>query len=375
MADFGKLNFSVSFNPTSAFPLDARYYFESKTAADAAAAGAVSVGSADGTYHYGQTVVVVENEVATLYVIEPDKTLKAVGATVLGDGKSIQVQDGTISIIGFEAAEAGAQPRKKADGTIEWIKPDTTTVEGLQTAVEGLESDVGDLQGEIETLTGTGEGSVSKIAQDAADARVNQFATDISEDGTINTFKELVDYVAKHAPEAADMATSIQGLEGEMDQVQTALEGIDEGAQVNAIDTVSSEFTISEEKELSVSAIAMDKITGLPAALEGKVNAVAGSRLMTEAEGEKLAGIDEGAEANVIEDVKLGGVSLQVTGKAVDIPAATASSLGLVKSTDAENGVTVASDGTMQINNVNINKLVQTEGDTLILDGGNAAKQ
>ena len=368
MADFGKLNFSVSFNPTSAFPLDARYYFESKTEADAAAAGAVSVGSADGTYHYGQTVVVVENEVATLYVIEPDKTLKAVGATVLGDGKSIQVQDGVISIIGFEAAEAGAQPRKKTDGTIEWIKPDTTTVEGLQTAVAGLES-------EIETLTGTGEGSVSKIAEDAADARVNEFATAISEDGTVNTFKELVDYVAEHAPEAADMAASIQGLEGEMDQVQTALEGIEEGAQVNAIDTVSSEFTISEEKELSVSAIAMNKITGLPAALESKVNAVAGSRLMTEAESEKLAGIDEGAQANVIEDVKLGGVSLQVTGKAVDIPAATASSLGLVKGTDAENGVTVASDGTMQINNVNINKLVQTEGDTLILDGGNAAKQ
>ena len=204
---------------------------------------------------------------------------------------------------------------------------------------------------------------------------MNQFATDISEDGTVNTFKELVDYVAEHAPEAADMAASIQGLEGEMDQVQTALEGIEEGAQVNAIDSVSSEFTISEEKELSVSAIAMDKITGLPAALASKVEAVAGSRLMTEAEGTKLAGIDEGAEANVIESVKLGGVSLQVESKAVDIPAATASSLGLVKSTDAENGVTVASDGTMQINGVNINKLVQTDGDTLILDGGSAAKQ
>ena len=33
MAEFGKLNFSVSFNPTSAFPLDARCYFETLTAA------------------------------------------------------------------------------------------------------------------------------------------------------------------------------------------------------------------------------------------------------------------------------------------------------------------------------------------------------
>ena len=29
MADFGKLNFAVSFNPQTAFPLDARYYFYS----------------------------------------------------------------------------------------------------------------------------------------------------------------------------------------------------------------------------------------------------------------------------------------------------------------------------------------------------------
>ena len=38
MADFGKLNFAVSFNPQTAFPLDARYYFSSLSAAEAAAA-------------------------------------------------------------------------------------------------------------------------------------------------------------------------------------------------------------------------------------------------------------------------------------------------------------------------------------------------
>ena len=40
MADFGKLNFAVSFNPQTAFPLDARYYFSSLSAAEAAAATA-----------------------------------------------------------------------------------------------------------------------------------------------------------------------------------------------------------------------------------------------------------------------------------------------------------------------------------------------
>ena len=37
MADFGKLNFSVAFNPTTAFPLDARYYFA--TLAEASCTG------------------------------------------------------------------------------------------------------------------------------------------------------------------------------------------------------------------------------------------------------------------------------------------------------------------------------------------------
>ena len=45
--DFGKLNFSTSFNPTSAFPIDARSYFESLAAAQEAAATAEAAGSSN----------------------------------------------------------------------------------------------------------------------------------------------------------------------------------------------------------------------------------------------------------------------------------------------------------------------------------------
>jgi hypothetical protein len=51
--DFGKLNFSVSFNPTSAFPLDARCYFESYSEALEAAKSAVEAGGTDSVYYYG----------------------------------------------------------------------------------------------------------------------------------------------------------------------------------------------------------------------------------------------------------------------------------------------------------------------------------
>lgn len=84
MAEFGTLNFSVAFNPTSAFPLDARSFFSSLAAAEAAAKTAKEVGSTDTVYYYGMPLVVVENNVATMYQIQPDNTLKAIGSGTNG---------------------------------------------------------------------------------------------------------------------------------------------------------------------------------------------------------------------------------------------------------------------------------------------------
>ena len=44
------------------------------------------------------------------------------------------------------------------------------------------------------------------------DAAINAFATDMSDDGVVDTFKELVDYVAEHGGEAADLAKAIEDL-------------------------------------------------------------------------------------------------------------------------------------------------------------------
>lgn len=136
------------------------------------------------------------------------------------------------------------------------------------------------------------------------------------------------------------------------------------------------ELAVSEEGELSVVAIAQDKVTGLPAALASKVDAVAGKGLSTndftdELE-EKLNGITAGAQPNVIEVIQANGTALPISEKTVNIPAATAQALGLVKGSDAENKVAVAADGTMEVNSLNVSKLTQTEGDTLILNGGDS---
>lgn len=402
-----KLNFSVPFAMTSALPLDWNSYFTSLSEAQAAAATADVAGSSTTVFYYGQQIMVVEGGVATLYVIQPDKTLKAAGSALTADGTSIAIVDGQVQILGFAAAETGAQPRKKADGSIEWIKPDTTTVEGLQTAVEGLESDVESLQ--------TAVGNVyTKSEVDSKVAGVYRYK------GSVATYAELpsADVAAgdvynvaaadaEHGIKAGDnvawtgtawdvLAGTVDlsgyataaALDGKVDKVTgsrlmteaegTKLSGIAEGAQVNAIDGVSSEFVINPDgKTLSLAAVAMDKVTGLSAALAGKVDAEAGKGLSandyTTAEKDKLAGIAAGAQQNVIEAIQANGVSLPVSEKTVNLPLATAEAVGLVKSSIAENGVSVAADGAMTVNSLNVSKLTQTAGDLLILDGGDAS--
>lgn len=79
-------------------------------------------------------------------------------------------------------------------------------------------------QGQINTLVGTGDGSVSKQVTDA----INDFADKMTADGTVNTFKELVDYVAAHGSEFSALVGRVTTAEGDIDTLEgkvSALEG------------------------------------------------------------------------------------------------------------------------------------------------------
>ena len=80
--NFGKGNLSIAYNPTSAFPVDARTYFEDipggKTAYEQAleaAEGAEEVGSTNTKYYYGMKLLVKEGEDFIWYQISKNKTL------------------------------------------------------------------------------------------------------------------------------------------------------------------------------------------------------------------------------------------------------------------------------------------------------------
>lgn len=78
-------------------------------------------------------------------------------------------------------------------------------------------------------------------------------------------------------------------------------------------------------------------------------------------------------EKNKIESIKVDEVALEIAeDRSVEIPAATAAQLGLVKGSEARNSISINEDHTMTVNSLNVNKLAQDEGDWLILNGGSA---
>lgn len=117
------MSFAVGFEPKSAFPLDVRSMFGSYNEAYAAAQTAENAGSTNTKYYIGQQITVYENGVVTHYSIEPDKSLKELGARVVGDDKTITVGDaGTIGLKAF-----GVEYYKYTEDTIlegEYTYPD-----------------------------------------------------------------------------------------------------------------------------------------------------------------------------------------------------------------------------------------------------------
>ena len=274
--DFGKLNFSTSFKPTSAFPLNANCYFESLAEATAAAQTAEETGSSNTVYHFGQEIVVVENNVATLYLIQPNKTLKEVGTVPVGDGKTISVIDNKIQMYGAKDAETGAQPVMQADGTIAWVVPSTSTVEGLQTAVANLQENKAD--------------KTSVYTKEEVDAKVSSVYKYC---GSVNAY--------------ADLPTDLQDQDSDIGKVYN-VRTADKTHKIKAGDNVAWTGTdwdiLSGEVDLTeyyTKTEANDKF----------VAKVEGSRLITETEVEQFSK----AEPNVVKSVDAAEFKLDESGK------------------------------------------------------------
>ena len=148
-------------------------------------------------------------------------------------------------------------------------------------------SEVSVLSGKIDTLNGTGSGSVSKAITDA----FNDFATKVSDDGVVNSYKELIDWAAEHGGEAAQMTAAITNIEN----LLTGIGGEGDPATVKAaIAAAINDLNIGNYYTK----------TEVDTALNGKVSKEDGKGLsqndFTNAFKSKLDGIQDGATANTV---------------------------------------------------------------------------
>lgn len=309
-------------------------------------------------------------------------------------------------------------------------------VETLTGSIDDVAADLTEFQTTVESTYETKADATTKAnglqtQLDDLTAVVGEKAVKADVDASLKTLEEAAAAAQAKANTNADAITSLQTTTGAQDTRIGALETV--GAEKNVINSASAEFTISEGRELSVNAIDKSKITGLNSDLStlqdtkvdkkssvyegaetewtllspenaaklgaltigdtgnieisGKVNAenveglaayITGNRdsiagLYSSADATKLASIASGAQVNVIEKIKINGAELTVgADKSVNIPFATNNTIGVVLSSDEENKIAVGADGTMEVNSLNVNKLTQTDGDTLILNGGHA---
>lgn len=324
--EFGKLNFSVSFNPTSAFPLDARSYFESYAEAERAAELAVAAGSAESVYYYGQTLVVVENDKAKFYIIQPDNTLSAVegssGETEVPVNSDLFEKDenGNLSLKGFDEAAIGSFFVKREDGELEWKTPiDAYTKEETNEAIRQAVADAVHIKRKIVASTEEIEEYMATNAD--ADQYIFMVPTGLTEDSDRydeymvveiagQKFLEKVGSWEVNLSNYVTKADLENGLSMKVDAApgysliskaeKEKLAGIESGAQVNVINDVNnSHFEIDENKTLLLKDIPVSKITNLENLLNEKVDSIDGWTLLSPDDQEKLAKLvigDEGLE-------------------------------------------------------------------------------
>ena len=188
--------------------------------------------------------------------------------------------NGTISVQGVDVAVKGlAALAYKANVS----KTDLDTA--LAAEINDHTSQLTTLGGKIDTLNGTGAGSVKKAIDDA----FNDFSTKVSDDGVVNSFKELIDWAATHGSDAAKLAASISNLEA----ILAGFGGEGESATVKeAIDDVMGRLDLSSYYTK----------TEINTELAKKVNVKTGYDLskndFTDELKAKLVGIDESATAN-----------------------------------------------------------------------------
>lgn len=333
------------------------------------------INSKIGTVTEGKTVVEMINDAKTeatyddtalsgrVATIEGDY-LKAADKTAIENKMATDIATAKTEAIETVLGEAVPEDFDTLKEIAAWIQSDTTASAQLVTRVTNIENDYlkgadkTELQGKIDAL----ESFVGTLPEGATSTTVIAYIKEVVDGIKIGDYAKAADLTA--------LTNRVKTLE-------------DVGAEKNIINSVDTEqFTVDENRKLTMKPIAIDKVTGLSAAIDSKVDKVEGSRLISSDEATKLeklvlsadgtveisgeinasnvkelgtwittnrdtipgllsatdatkiTGVESGAQVNIIESVSINGIDLVVEDKKVNIPLATATSDGALSAVD-----------------------------------------
>lgn len=292
---------------------------EAATYDDTALAGRVTTAEGE--------IDTLQEQIANVYT-KTDVYTKTEADTAIATAK----QEAIDAIIG----EAGIDEKYDTLREVaDWILADTTSSAQLITRVDNIEKDYlkgadkTELQNEIDAL----EEFVGALPEGAASTTVVAYIQEV-----VDALK-IGDYAK---------ASDLTELAGRVTTIENKLSGIEDGAQANKIETVDeTQFNIDSDRKLSLLDVPMEKVDGLSDALAGKVNVEDGKRLMTDAEGTKLEGIEAGAQVNKIDSVDETQFAIDESKKLTLIEVAMGKVSGLADALDgkANRGSTLADYG------------------------------
>lgn len=321
-SETSKLDWAFPFQRTGAFPLDRSAVFSSLNDAKNYALGLDDAKlprderGLGGTSYAGQAISVYDEESKhiTLYIIDIDRSLKAVGSAPFGDDKTIEIVDGKIQLKDFgtgyykynpaqkddsgnviteasysytEGFKAGLEPRVTlVDGNfvIGWYEPSTETAADVVANLEVLRQQIDSVEESIENIST----SISEI-QNEVNTKAN--AADVYTKTEVDKKIDELDHLKR---------TTVAGIESidltavDADRYIYMVPNAETGNydEYMVVKNLDGENELEKVGDWSVDLSDYAKQSDL----ETKVDKVENARLMTEEEGTKLAGIESGAE-------------------------------------------------------------------------------
>lgn len=300
LKETSKLDWAFPFQRTGAFPLDRSSLFSSYEDAELYAQGGADERGLSGSSYVGQTIAVydaVENKVV-LYLIQPDRSLLEVGAgssaeefttltqdieTLKTSLNNIYTKEQTNTAIAAAVANSAHLSRKIVES---YDDIDVTADDAhlyIYMVPNGFQEN-DDKYDEYVVIDGVIE-------------KVGSWEVDLSNYATKDEVAKKVD-----SDENSRLMTLIEG---------DKLSRIEEGAQVNIINSISEDFSIDDNKKLTLNTLSINKITNLQTLLNNKVDKQEGYTLLSPDDQKKLAALVVGDNNNLEISGKINAENVQ----------------------------------------------------------------